>query len=139
MMKLHTDGACIVAEGKMGIGFVLETPDGSKHMKSVRVKDKGTNNIAEYTALIEGLKYALSYVKEYGTDNIIHIYSDSQLMVNQVLGNYRIKNNNLRLLHRKVLELLDNFIWKIEWIPREYNTEADELSKEATQSATTVA
>lgn len=133
MIKLHTDGACITQKGIMGIGYVIEI-DKEKYTGYKLLDGHGTNNIAEYSALVEGLAETLRLLKP-DQDHTIHIYSDSQLMVNQILGKYKIKNNNLRVLNHYVLAALTNFNWKIEWIPREHNTEADALSKEATKEA----
>lgn len=133
MMKLHTDGACIQQKGVMGIGYVLQIGD-TTYKKYQGIKAEGTNNIAEYLALLEGITEATTHLKP-GEDNTLHIYSDSQLVVNQILGNYKVKNEQLKVLHGYVLKALERFNWKIEWIPREYNAEADKLSKKATKLA----
>ena len=133
MMKLHTDGACIAQKGVMGIGYVLQIGD-TTYKRYQGIKADGTNNIAEYLALLEGITEASTHLQENG-DNTLHIYSDSQLVVNQILGNYKVKNKQLQVLHEYVLKALKRFNWKIEWIPREYNTEADKLSKKATKLA----
>lgn len=84
-----------------------------------------TNNYAEYFGLIYGLERAL----ELGV-TVISIRGDSQLIVNQVTGRYRVKKDTLQVLHKMVHELLSRFeSWSIEWIPREENTDADGLSR----------
>ncbi len=133
MMKLHTDGACILQKGVMGIGYVLQIGD-AKYSKYQGIEGDGTNNMAEYLALLEGIAEAAVHLHHSG-DNTLYIYSDSQLMVNQILGNYRVKNDHLKLLRDDVLKALQRFNWKIEWIPREYNAEADKLSKQAIEAA----
>ena len=83
-----------------------------------------TNNAAEYNSLILGLKRCI----KLGIKNI-KIKMDSQLVVKQVLGEYKVKNENLKLLYLQVLELLLKFdSFKIEHIYRNQNTDADELA-----------
>ena len=80
-----------------------------------------TNNQAEYEAVV----YGLEEVANRGVDHLV-IRADSQLMVRQLLGEYRVKNPGLKPLHAKVLALLSSFAQvKIEHIRREYNTDAD--------------
>ena len=84
-----------------------------------------TNNEAEYLSMIQGLKAALEL-------NIatISIYSDSELIVKQVKGEYKLKNERMRALNQKVYSYLNQFaIWSVSHIRREKNTRADELSK----------
>lgn len=84
-----------------------------------------TNNIAEYEGVILSLEIAL----KYGVTHIV-IHSDSQLIVNQVLGKYKINHSHLMDLCRQVWELANEFeVTQIEWIPREENTEADSLCR----------
>ncbi len=133
MMKLHTDGACILQKGVMGIGYVLQIGDAT-YSKYQGIEGDGTNNIAEYLALLDGIAEATKHLR-HTEDNKLHIYSDSQLMVNQILGSYKVKNEHLKLLRDDVLKALQRFDWKIEWIPREYNAEADKLSKQGIEAA----
>ena len=90
-----------------------------------------TNNEAEYLALIEGLNVSL----ELNILNIV-IYSDSQLIVKQVNGEYRVKNDRMRLLNSEVIDLLCQFNeWSINHINRDKNKVADKLSKEGMKLA----
>jgi ribonuclease HI len=68
---------------------------------------RATNNVAEYQALICGLEIASNLMKKQNFREFI-IYSDSELVINQVLGKYRVKDKELRQLHKRVLTILDN-------------------------------
>lgn len=83
-----------------------------------------TNNVAEYSGLIAGLSECL----EMGVSQI-EIRSDSELCVRQVKGEYKVKNENLIPLHRRVLGLLSRFgNWEIKHVPREDNATADSVT-----------
>jgi len=126
---LYTDGAASGNPGPAGIGYVLIT-DGKKKRYSAFIGNT-TNNVAEYTALIEGLKTALREgVKE------IEIYMDSELVVKQLKGLYKVKQPHLVLLYQKTKKLLGSFDrYQIAHVRREENKEADILSKEAIKVA----
>ena len=86
-----------------------------------------TNNIAEYQALILGLQEA----KQLGSQEV-EIYLDSELVVNQINGEYRVRDRKLKPLEGEVRGLLRHFArWVIKHIPREENREADSLAREA--------
>lgn len=83
-----------------------------------------TNNVAEYTAAIRGLERA----RELGATEV-HLRSDSRLVIEQLSGRWKIKNQNLLKLHRRVRELADAFdAVTFEHIPRERNVQADRLA-----------
>ena len=83
-----------------------------------------TNNVAEYTAAIEGLKRA----RDLGATRV-RLRSDSQLLINQLSGVYRVKTPHLQPLHRQVRSLAAGFAEiKFEHVPREQNKEADRLA-----------
>ncbi|MFH1360337.1 MAG: ribonuclease HI family protein [Candidatus Omnitrophota bacterium] len=86
-----------------------------------------TNNIAEYTACIYGLQEALML----GAQNI-KVFTDSELLYQQIVGRYKINNPNLKFLHAMIMHLCKGFE-RIEFkqIPREKNQEADKLASEA--------
>lgn len=86
-----------------------------------------TNNIAEYQALLVGLQEA----QRLGSQEV-EIYLDSELVVNQIKGMYRVRDSKLKILEREVRRLLGYFSrWVIRHIPREENREADRLAREA--------
>ena len=90
-----------------------------------------TNNVAEYTALIEGLQLARA---EGVTD--IDIRVDSELLVNQLLGNWKIKSEGLRPLAVKARALMSRFdSFTIEHVPRELNADADKLANQGMDAA----
>lgn len=129
---MHTgyfDGASKGNPGQAGIGCVLIDPQGKtiwEHSESIGT---ATNNEAEYTALIRLLENALGFgVKE------IQVRGDSQLVVNQVNGNWKINHTHLFVLCEEVRILLDGFEkTKLSWVPREKNKQADRLSNAAFQ------
>ncbi|CAL1405791.1 unnamed protein product [Linum trigynum] len=124
--RLFVDGAA--GKGGAGAGIVIETPTGVIHEISHRFLELKTNNVAEYEALLSGLKIAVNM----GASNL-HIHSDSLLVVNQVLESYEVKEEALTKLVgavRGILSQLDS--WKLEHVKREDNHHADALSKLAT-------
>jgi len=91
--------------------------------------DDSTNNVAEYTALAKALQWLLAH--NYGTKKI-EIKSDSQLVVNQLKGDYRVKARRIMPLYKEVLFLKSKFQdIQIKWIPRDKNREADKLTNKA--------
>lgn len=125
---LYTDGASSGNPGPSGIGFVIKysdkTCEGSEHIGTA------TNNVAEYSALILGLKKALSMgISE------IDAYLDSELIVKQMRGEYKVKNRNLMPLFLEVQGLSRSFkSISFSHIPRELNKSADKLAKGATEA-----
>jgi ribonuclease HI len=125
MAVIHTDGACSGNPGKMGIGAVIE--EGGKILCEISEDiGDGTNNIAEYTAVVRALEEA----RKLGIKSII-VRSDSLLLVRQLEGKFKIKAPHLRELRRQILALSEDMQISYEHIPREENGHADELSKKA--------
>lgn len=123
---LHTDGACLGNPGPMGLGIFLNA--NKEFTKSIPA-GSGTNNIAEYLALIEGLKLA----KTEGVTQL-EAYLDSKLVVEQVLGNWRVKDEKLQPLCAHAQKLIREFEkWSITHVRREQNVKADSLSKAAAE------
>lgn len=88
-----------------------------------------TNNVAEYTALVKALQWLLE--KNLGSTKV-EIKSDSQLIVNQLTGDYKVKSKRIMSLYKQVLLLKSKFQdIEIKWIPREENREADRLTNKA--------
>jgi ribonuclease HI len=119
------DGSAIPNPGKMKIGGYIDDPSGNRIFKFSREIGDGTNNIAEYAAL-------LTLVKEARRRGIkkISIKGDSQLIVNQVTGiwkakDYRMRNYKSRVLH--VLESMEE--WELIHVVRKYNKQADDLTR----------
>ena len=127
---LHTDGACFGNPGPMGLGIVLEYGD-QKITESIP-HGMGTNNIAEYSALIKGMELAL----EHGVTELF-AYADAALLVHQINDRWSVKNPELQKLYERVKELKSKFEWfSIAHIGRIGNFETDALSKAAAQRVT---
>jgi len=110
----------------MGIGVVL-LENGRKISEISKRIGKGTNNIAEWSALIEGLKLA----KDHGC-RVLEVRGDSQLIIRQITGQYRVKNENLIPLHDEARKLCRNFDKiNFKWVQREKNADTDALSNHA--------
>ena len=130
-LSLFTDGACRGNPGNGGAGAVLVGENGEMVSTAKRFLGHCTNNIAEYQALILGLEEALGR----GT-TAISIYLDSELIVRQIQGVYRVKNPTLKPLMADVRALLDRFdTWQIAHVPRTENAVADKLANEAIDEA----
>jgi ribonuclease HI len=121
------DGASRGNPGPSGIGIVIEDRDGATKVKISGYIGRTTNNQAEYRALIVGLREAARLKAEH-----VDIKSDSELLVEQVCGRYKVKSAQLRDLFEDVKELLAGFRSSaISYIPREQNRVADALANQA--------
>ncbi len=120
-MKIYIDGICKPNPGEMGIGIYFE--DGTEISEAV---GKGTNNEAEYIALLKALQEA----KARGLRDVT-ICTDSRLLANQMGGDWQIKSETSRKYVPKIYSIMKDIKVKFEWIPREQNKKADQLSKRA--------
>ncbi len=125
---LYCDGASRGNPGPAAIGAVLYAPGGGEPVLEVsRIIGEATNNEAEYRALIAGLEGAHALDVR---DLLIRL--DSQLLVRQVGGEYRVRSAGLKPLHRRVQALVSRFaVVDIEHVPREENVFADALANAA--------
>lgn len=124
--EVYIDGASRGNPGESGIGVLVILGDGTRR-EIRKYLGKGTNNEAEYKALIEALGY-LSDEKSPET----RIHTDSQLVANQMNGLWKVKDPKLRALHAEAKKLASALPrLKIGHIPRERNAEADRLANEA--------
>lgn len=122
---LFCDGASSGNPGDSGIGILLII--GEQKYKISEYIGMATNNIAEYMALLRGLQEA----KRHGVYTI-DIHTDSELIVRQLKGQYKVKSKNLLKLYEQANLLLKDFKnYSITHIPREENIEADNLAKNA--------
>lgn len=129
VIRLYFDGSAQPGKGSAGAGWVIIVKEGEKVQKiqgSKRLVNK-TNNEAEWIALLEG-------VKELGTLDLkekqtIFIYGDSQLVINQLTGFFRINKENLLIYANETKKRLEIYQWIAKWIPREFNDEADQLAR----------
>lgn len=127
MLIIHTDGACFGNPGPMGIGIAIHK-DGKPIKKISGYIGKGTNNIAEYTAVLRALKFA----KEMN-EREVEIRSDSELLIRQMKGEYKTKMPHLKELKKKIDELGKEINVNFKWVPRDENEIADFLSKAAVE------
>ncbi|MDI6853618.1 MAG: ribonuclease HI family protein [Deltaproteobacteria bacterium] len=124
---LFCDGASRGNPGPAGAGAVLLDPGGQPQGRAVRFLGKATNSIAEYQALLLGLEMAL----EKGVRRL-QIFSDSQLLVEQLNGGYQVRSPHLKPFWRQAMNLLQNFeAYAISHIDRTMNAEADRLANQA--------
>ena len=123
-ITIYTDGASRGNPGKAGAGYVLYK-NGKIIKKGNKYLGIKTNNEAEYNALILALKNI-----DNNTSNI-NIFSDSELMVKQLKGLYKVKNEKLKPLYNEVNNLLKNKNYKIFHVRRDKNKLADKLANEA--------
>jgi ribonuclease HI len=129
--KLSTDGGARGNPGPAAYGFVLETEDGTVLAAEGEAIGMATNNVAEYRALVAGLERAA----ELGVDEV-EVVSDSELLVKQMRGEYKVKNEALRALWLEAGRLagrIGNVTYKA--VRREHNELADRLVNEALDSA----
>ncbi len=124
MIVAYTDGACSGNPGPMGIGVVI-FKDGVMVEQLSEFVGVGTNNIAEYRAIIKALETAHSM-----GETVVHVKSDSELVVKQLNREYKVKDPELAPLKKEVDRLCSSMDVTFEHIPREKNGKADGLSKE---------
>jgi ribonuclease HI len=129
---IYTDGACepVNPGGVACYGYVVYWNGEivKRGMGVVTEGEEASNNVAEYGALIK----ALEHVREAGhEEEEITIRTDSELVVRQVQGSYKVRASRLLPLYLRAMELLDGLDWKIEHVPRKGNKIADALSKRA--------
>jgi ribonuclease HI len=121
---IHCDGASRGNPGPAGAGAILTTVDGDVLAEIAQGLGETTNNVAEYSAAILGLERA----RDLGASEVL-LRSDSQLLVHQLTGRYRVKTAHLQPLHRRVRELAAGFDRvTYEHVRRERNAEADRLA-----------
>jgi ribonuclease HI len=123
----HSDGGARGNPGPAGYGVVIEDETGRKVATLSEYLGHQTNNFAEYQGLIGALEYAI----EHGP-KALKLISDSELLVRQIKGIYKVKNAVLQDLHARAKELIVQLDWfSIGHALREHNQEADRLANEA--------
>ncbi len=125
--SLYCDGASRGNPGQAGAGALLLDPAGDVQVQQGQYLGQTTNNVAEYQALLLGLNLALDHgVKK------IQVFADSELLVRQLNGQYRVKAPHLLPLYQTARQTLGKFeTYKISHVPREMNQHADRLANEA--------
>ncbi len=126
-LTVNVDGGSRGNPGQAAIGCVLREPGGAvvcEHGEKIGV---ATNNVAEYRALIRGIELAA----EHGA-SAVDLIGDSELIVKQVRGEYRVKDAGLKPLHAAARAALADFeSWTIKHVRREFNRDADRLVNSA--------
>ncbi|MHB1645828.1 MAG: ribonuclease HI family protein [Candidatus Acididesulfobacter diazotrophicus] len=135
-LDIYTDGASRKNPGQAGAGIFIKHLNGEIIAEIARYLGITTNNEAEYMAFIIALEYLLNEFKIDDDVNLIKInfYSDSQLLIRQINGQYSVKSPNILPLHKKASELINKLNKKnsisvnFSYIPREHNKQADRLA-----------
>jgi ribonuclease HI len=123
----HCDGGARGNPGPAGYGVVIKDETGKKVAGLSRYLGRQTNNFAEYQGLIAALEYAVGHGPK-----AIKVISDSELLVRQIKGIYKVKNATLKDLHARARQLIGELEWfAIDHALREHNQEADRLANEA--------
>jgi ribonuclease HI len=125
-LTVNVDGGARGNPGPAAIGVVVR--DGSGVLEEVgETIGEATNNVAEYKALLRGIQLAA----ERGATEL-ELVGDSELVVRQVEGRYKVKNAGMKELHEEAKQALRNFdSWSIRHVRREKNADADRLVNEA--------
>jgi len=131
-LVVHVDGGARGNPGPAAIAAVVSTPDGEIVEEHGERIGEATNNVAEYRAVLLGLERA----RARGATEV-ELVGDSELVVRQVRGEYKVKDEGLRALHARVVKALAEFdSWSIRHVRREENEEADRLVNVALDAAT---
>jgi ribonuclease HI len=124
-LSIHFDGACAGNPGPAGAGVIIADAQGKVLRRVKSFLGEGTSNVAEYCALIIGLREA----KRLGATEVVCL-TDSQLVEKQLNGKYKIKNARLRSLSLQAMELARGFSsFSLKRVDRTENREADALAK----------
>ena len=124
VLHLHIDGASRGNPGEAGFGVHVTTPEGEELARLYGYLGPASNNVAEYQALLHGLRWALAR----GVRRV-HVFSDSELVVKQMSGAYRVKHPAMVPLHREARALARRFEeFRLTHVRRAQNKEADRLS-----------
>jgi ribonuclease HI len=130
-LRVHVDGGARGNPGPAAIAAVVTDADGAVLEERGERIGEATNNVAEYRALLLGIERA----SELGASEL-ELVGDSELVVRQVRGEYKVKDAGLKPLHAQVMRALDGFDeWSIRHVRREANEEADRLVNEVLDSA----
>lgn len=123
----HIDGGARGNPGPAGYGVVLEDQNGRQVAGLSQYLGQRTNNYAEYSGLLAALQYALAHGPK-----ALKVISDSELMVRQIKGVYKVRNAALQELYQKAQGMIGQLEWfEIGHVLRESNREADRLANEA--------
>jgi len=124
----YVDGGSHGNPGPSGIGVVIQAPDGET-IRIAKWIGHQDNNVAEYLALLEAMQHAID-VKA----RALHVFSDSEVIVKQMTGEYACRSPRLHSLNWTCRKLARSFDFSIAHIPREHNREANRLARTAAKS-----
>ncbi len=120
---IYFDGSSIGNPGPSASAYIIQKTSGEVIYEEGIFIGEGTNNVAEYNALIFALEKAMDMkLKE------IELRTDSELVVNQILGKYRVRAEKIILLFKKAKNLLKNFKWEIKKASRKEMKKVDQLA-----------
>ncbi|TKJ36266.1 MAG: phosphoribosylglycinamide formyltransferase [Planctomycetes bacterium B3_Pla] len=123
----HIDGGSRGNPGPAAAGFILADAAGMQLQAKGLVLGRATNNVAEYTGFVKALEAAA----QIGTKNLV-VFSDSELLVRQINGQYKVKSEQIRPLFQQAVGLLGRFeSWDVRHVTRDKNKEADRLVNQA--------
>lgn len=123
----HIDGGSRGNPGPAAAGFVLKDSSGTQLLAKGYVIGRTTNNVAEYTSFVKALEAA----RQIGAEQLT-VFSDSELLVKQINGQYRVKSELIKPLYEQAISLLGGFkSWKVHHITRDKNKQADSLVNQA--------
>jgi formyltetrahydrofolate-dependent phosphoribosylglycinamide formyltransferase len=123
----YIDGGSRGNPGPAAAGFVLNDSSGTQLQAKGYVIGRATNNVAEYTSFVRALEAA----RKFGPEQLV-VFSDSELLVKQINGQYRVKSELIKPFYEQAVILLDGFkSWKVRHITRDKNKQADSLVNQA--------
>ena len=130
-LVVHVDGGARGNPGPAAVGVVIAEPGGDVLHAVGETIGTATNNVAEYRALLRGIELA----REHGASEL-EIYGDSELVVKQVRGEYKVKDAGLKPLHAEARAALAEVgEWTFDHVRRDDNAHADELVNQALDAA----
>ena len=130
-LRVNVDGGARGNPGPAAIAAVVQDGDGEVLEERSAAIGRATNNVAEYRALLLGIERAATLGAKR-----IELVGDSELIVRQVKGDYKVKDETLRELHSQVTDALEGFDeWSIRHVRRDQNEEADRLVNEELDKA----
>lgn len=133
-LRVNVDGGARGNPGPAAVGVVVRDGSGEVIADAAEPIGTATNNVAEYRALLRGIELAA----EHGATEV-ELFGDSELVVKQVRGEYRVKDVNLKPLHAEARSRLSAFSeWSFDHVRREQNAEADALVNQALDAHTTL-
>lgn len=124
---VHTDGASRGNPGPAGAGWVIATSDGTSLLRDGAFLGRQTNNVAEYEGVLGGLRAA----QTLGAKRLT-LRADSELLIRQLQGRYKVRAANLQPLYRQAVALLASFdSFELQHVRRELNSDADQQANRA--------